>query len=118
MAIKSFNPYSPSRRFITVSAFEEITTDKPYRPLVEKLSKHAGRNNTGKMTVRHQGGGAVKGRRLARCYRRGHPRAGAEYVPELHCGRPQISEKDRQGQRRGGNHRQRPGHPPDPRRGL
>ena len=37
MAIKSFNPYSPSRRFITVSAFEEITTDKPYRPLVEKL---------------------------------------------------------------------------------
>lgn len=37
MAIKSFNPYSPSRRFITVSTFEEITTDKPYRPLVEKL---------------------------------------------------------------------------------
>lgn len=55
MAIKSFNPYSPSRRFITVSTFEEITTDKPYRPLVEKLQKHAGRNNTGKMTVRHQG---------------------------------------------------------------
>ena len=57
MAIKSFNPYPPSRRFITVSAFEEIPTDKPYRPLVEKLDKHAGRNNTGKMTVRHQGGG-------------------------------------------------------------
>ena len=57
MAIKSFYPYSPSRRFITVSTFEEITTDKPYRPLVEKLQKHAGRNNTGKMTVRHQGGG-------------------------------------------------------------
>ena len=55
MAIKSFNPYSPSRRFITVSAFEEITTDKPYRPLVEKLVRKAGRNNTGKMTVRHQG---------------------------------------------------------------
>jgi len=51
MAIKSFNPYSPSRRFITVSTFEEITTDKPYRPLVEKLQKHAGRNNTGKMFV-------------------------------------------------------------------
>lgn len=57
MAIKSYNPYSPSRRFITGSSFEEITTDKPYRPLVEKLNKHAGRNNTGKMTVRHQGGG-------------------------------------------------------------
>ena len=64
MAIKSFNPYSPSRRFITVSAFEEITTDKPYRPLVEKLSKHAGRNNTGKMTVRHQGGGHKKQYRI------------------------------------------------------
>ncbi len=57
MAIKSFNPYSPSRRFITVSAFEEITTNKPYRPLLAKLNKHAGRNNTGRMTVRHQGGG-------------------------------------------------------------
>ena len=34
MAIKSFNPYSPSRRFITVSTFEEITTDKPYRCLL------------------------------------------------------------------------------------
>lgn len=60
MAIKSFNPYSPSRRFITVSTFEEITTDKPYRPLVEKLQKHAGRNNTGKMTVRHKGGGVKR----------------------------------------------------------
>lgn len=64
MAIKSFNPYSPSRRFITVSAFKEITTDKPYRPLVEKLGKHAGRNNTGKMTVRHQGGGHKKQYRI------------------------------------------------------
>ena len=64
MAIKSFNPYSPSRRFITVSAFEEITTDKPYRPLVEKLGKHAVRNNTGKITVRHQGGGHKKQYRI------------------------------------------------------
>ena len=58
MAIKSFNPYSPSRRFITVSTFEEITTDKPHRPLLSKLINHAGRNFSGKMTVRHQGGGA------------------------------------------------------------
>ncbi|MEG0798097.1 MAG: 50S ribosomal protein L2 [Acidaminococcaceae bacterium] len=57
MAIKSFNPYSPSRRFMTVSTFEEITTSKPHRPLVESLQQHAGRNNTGKTTVRHQGGG-------------------------------------------------------------
>ncbi len=64
MALKSLKPYSPSRRFITESAFEEITTDKPYRPLVEKLGKHAGRNNTGKMTVRHQGGGHKKQYRI------------------------------------------------------
>ena len=57
MAIKSYNPYSPSRRFIPTSSFEEITTNKPYRPLLEKMNRHAGRNNTGKMTVRHQGGG-------------------------------------------------------------
>lgn len=57
MALKSFNPYSPSRRNMTVSTFEEITTDKPHRALVTKLQKHAGRNYTGKMTVRHQGGG-------------------------------------------------------------
>ena len=41
MAIKSFNPYSPSRRSMTVSTFEEITTDKPHRPLVVKLNKPA-----------------------------------------------------------------------------
>ena len=57
MAIKSFNPYSPGRRNMTVSTFEEITVEKPHRPLVEKLNQHAGRNNTGKTTVRHQGGG-------------------------------------------------------------
>lgn len=57
MAIKSFNPYTPSRRFITVSTFEEITTDKPHRPLVEKINQKGGRNNSGKTTVRHQGGG-------------------------------------------------------------
>lgn len=57
MAIKSFNPYTPSRRFMTVSTFEEITTDKPHRPLVEKINQKGGRNNTGKTTVRHQGGG-------------------------------------------------------------
>ena len=64
MAIKSFNQYSPSRRFITLSAPEEITTDMPYRKKKKKLGKHAGRNNTGKMTVRHQGGGHKKQYRI------------------------------------------------------
>jgi large subunit ribosomal protein L2 len=57
MAIKNFKPYAPSRRFMTVASFEEITTNKPERSLVERLYKHAGRNNQGRLTVRHQGGG-------------------------------------------------------------
>lgn len=57
MAVKSFKPYTPSRRFMTVSSFDEITTDKPERSLLESLQQHAGRNNQGRMTVRHQGGG-------------------------------------------------------------
>lgn len=57
MAVKSFKPYTPSRRFMTGSNFEEITTDRPERSLVERLQQHAGRNNQGRMTVRHQGGG-------------------------------------------------------------
>ena len=57
MAVKSFKPYTPSRRFMTVSSFDEITTDKPERSLIERLQQHAGRNNQGRMTVRHQGGG-------------------------------------------------------------
>lgn len=57
MAVKSFKPYAPGRRFMTVANFEEITTDKPERSLVERLQKHAGRNQQGRLTVRHQGGG-------------------------------------------------------------
>ena len=57
MAVKSFKPYSAGRRFMTVASFEEITTDKPEKSLVERLKKHGGRNQQGRMTVRHQGGG-------------------------------------------------------------
>ena len=57
MAIKSFNPYSAGRRFMTVASFDEITTDKPEKSLVERLKKHGGRNQQGRLTVRHQGGG-------------------------------------------------------------
>lgn len=57
MAVKSFKPYSAGRRFMTVSSFDEITTDKPEKSLVESLKKHGGRNQQGKLTVRHQGGG-------------------------------------------------------------
>ena len=57
MAVKKFVPTSPGRRFMTVSKFEEITTDKPEKSLLEPLKKKAGRNAQGRITVRHRGGG-------------------------------------------------------------
>lgn len=64
MAIKSFKPYSASRRFMTVSTFEEITTSKPEKSLLVKVTNKGGRNNSGRMTVRHQGGGHKRRYRL------------------------------------------------------
>ena len=56
MAIKTFKPTTPSRRHMTVSAFEGIDKKaKPERSLTEVLSKHAGRNSYGRITVRHRG---------------------------------------------------------------
>ena len=58
MAIKTFKPTTPSRRHMTVSAFEGIDKKaKPERALTEVLKKHAGRNSYGRITVRHKGGG-------------------------------------------------------------
>ncbi|MFM1654464.1 50S ribosomal protein L2 [Brevibacillus sp. B_LB10_24] len=57
MGIKKFKPTSPGRRQMTVSTFEEITTSTPEKSLLAPLSKKAGRNNQGRITVRHQGGG-------------------------------------------------------------
>ena len=57
MAIKSFKPYSAGRRFMTVASFDEITADKPEKSLTERLTKKGGRNQQGRLTVRHQGGG-------------------------------------------------------------
>ena len=58
MAIKSFKPYTPARRNMTVSAFEGVDKKaKPERSLVETLKKSAGRNSYGHITVRHRGGG-------------------------------------------------------------
>ena len=58
MAIKTFKPYTPSRRNMTVSAFEGVDKKaKPERSLVETLKKNAGRNSYGHITVRHRGGG-------------------------------------------------------------
>ena len=57
MGIKKYNPTTPGLRGMTVSTFEEITTDKPEKSLTVTLKKHSGRNNRGKITVRHRGGG-------------------------------------------------------------
>ena len=57
MAIRKYNPTSPARRFMTVSDFAEITKKTPERSLLAKKSKNSGRNNTGRITVRHRGGG-------------------------------------------------------------
>ena len=57
MAVKTYKPTSPGRRGMTGATFEEITTDKPHKPLTERLVRHAGRNAQGKLTVRHQGSG-------------------------------------------------------------
>ena len=58
MAIKRYKPYTPSRRHMTVSAFDEITKSTPEKSLVVHLRKNSGRNNQGKLTVRHHGGGS------------------------------------------------------------
>lgn len=57
MGTKVFNPTSPGRRFAKLSDFAEVTSDRPQKKLTAKLSKNGGRNNTGRITVRHQGGG-------------------------------------------------------------
>jgi large subunit ribosomal protein L2 len=57
MPIRSYKATSPGRRFMTRSTFEEITTDTPYKPLLEAQKRGSGRNRQGRLTVRHRGGG-------------------------------------------------------------
>ena len=64
MGIKTYNPYTPSRRQMTGSDFSEITKTTPEKSLVVSLSKNSGRNNQGKITVRHRGGGNRRKYRL------------------------------------------------------
>ena len=64
MGIKKFNPYTPSRRNMTSSDFAEITAATPEKSLCASLKKNAGRNNQGKITVRHQGGGSRRKYRI------------------------------------------------------
>jgi large subunit ribosomal protein L2 len=64
MGVRQYKPTSPGRRGMSVSTFEEITKTRPEKSLTVKLKKHAGRNNQGKITIRHRGGGAKRAYRL------------------------------------------------------
>ncbi len=63
MPVRKYKPTSPGRRFMATSSFEEITANEPEKTLLESLPAHAGRNNQGRITVRHRGG---EGRRQYR----------------------------------------------------
>ena len=70
MGIKKYTAYTPSRRNMTGSDFAEITKKTPEKSLVTSLKKNAGRNNQGKITVRHHGGGSRRKYRLVDFRRR------------------------------------------------
>ena len=57
MPLRSYKATSPGRRWMTRSTFDEITTDQPHKPLLEPKKRISGRNNQGRLTVRHRGGG-------------------------------------------------------------
>ena len=67
MAIKNYKPTTNGRRGMTTLVNEEITTSKPLKTLTTKKSKTGGRNNQGKLTVRHIGGGAKQRWRYRTC---------------------------------------------------
>ena len=85
MGIKTYNPYTPSRRNMTGFDFSEITKKTPEKSLTTSLKKNSGRNNQGKITVRHQGGGNRRKYRIIDFKRRkdGIPATviGVEYDP-------------------------------------
>jgi len=64
MSIKVYKKTTPGRRQMSVLTYEEITSTKPYKKLLKRIKKHAGRNNYGKLTIRHQGGGYIKQYRI------------------------------------------------------
>jgi len=61
---KSYRPYTPSRRHMTTATFDEITKTTPEKSLLEPLRKHGGRNNRGRITTRHRGGGHRRAYRI------------------------------------------------------
>jgi len=64
MGIRKIKPTTPGQRFMTVSSFEEVTRTSPEKSLTRELKNKAGRNNSGRITIRHQGGGAKRKYRI------------------------------------------------------
>ncbi|MCK4657616.1 MAG: 50S ribosomal protein L2, partial [candidate division Zixibacteria bacterium] len=89
MGIKKFKPTTPSNRYRTVSTFEEITKDRPERSLVRSLKKSGGRNNKGRITAYHRGGGHKRQYRIVDFKRDKHDVparvAAIEYDPNRSC---------------------------------
>ena len=88
MAIRKFNPITPGMRHRELSNFEELTTDKPHKPLLEPIKKSGGRNSAGKMTMRYRGGGHKRRYRIIDFKRDKHMEATVltvEYDPIRTC---------------------------------
>jgi large subunit ribosomal protein L2 len=85
MGIKTFKPYTPVRRFITVEDFSDITKNEPEKSLIAPIKKKGGRNNTGQIMVRHHGGGHKRFYRIIDFKRNKHDVVGTviaiEYDP-------------------------------------
>ncbi len=64
MGIRKFNPTTPGRRFMSIPSYEEITKSEPEKSLLAPLSKKGGRNNNGRITMRHRGGGNARRYRM------------------------------------------------------
>src|SRR5680860_1012204 len=64
MPVRKYKPTSPGRRQMSVSGFDEITKSRPEKSLTVSLKKHSGRNNIGRLTVRHRGGGNRRNYRI------------------------------------------------------
>ena len=98
MGIKTYNPYTPSRRQMTGSDFSEITKTTPEKSLLDSKKRKAGRNAQGKITVRHRGGGAKKKYRIIDFKRKkdGIPATvvGIEYDPNRSANIALITYKD------------------------
>ncbi len=100
MGMKHFNPYTPSRRNMTVSTFDEITKKTPEKSLLAKKKENAGRNNYGRITVRHQGGGNRQKYRIIDFKRRKDDMTatviGIEYDPNRSANIALIQYEDRE----------------------